>query len=78
VPADTPQKQVSKRSSEIGGAIVEYLRTLSSAIKKSDIRKHFDEQYTSGDIYRQINALKKAGIVNEIAGYVSLVRNGAN
>lgn len=78
VPADAPKKQVSKRPSEIGGAIVEYLRTLSNAAKKSDIRKHFDGQYTSGGVYRQINALKDAGIVNEIAGYVSLVRNGAN
>lgn len=78
VHTDAPPKTISRRTSEVGGAIVEYLRSLNKAIKKTDIREHFSGQYTSSAVYRQIRALRDTGIINDTAGYINLVPISAN
>lgn len=73
LPADAPEKpKPGKRVSEVGGAIVEYLRTQAGGVKKKDIAKHFDGRYDSSNVYRQLKSLAAAGTVHEAAGMVAL------
>lgn len=79
VPADAPAKQTGKRISAVSGAILEMLRTRGTGMKKSEVAKHFDGQYDSTSVYREMKKLVKAGQLHEVAGIVDIVRNqGAN
>ena len=82
MPADAPDKQSGKRISEVGGAIVEMLRTKGTGVKKKDVVAHFAERYTSSAVYRELKKLVEGGQVKEDTGAVSIevseVRNGAN
>ena len=82
MPADAPDKKSGKRISEVGGAIVEMLRTRGAGVKKRDVVAHFAERYVSSAIYRELKKLVEGGQVKEMMGVVSVetseVRNGAN
>jgi putative DNA primase/helicase len=73
VPVDAPQKSPNKRVSEVGGAILEYLRSTNAPIPKKVVAKHFDDLYKSSSVYRQIQKLVQAGVVAEADGNVTLV-----
>jgi len=82
MPADAPDKRSGKRISEVGGAIVEMLRTKGTGVKKRDVVAHFAERYVSSAVYRELKKLVKGGQVKElmdvVSAEVSEVRNGAN
>lgn len=77
--ADAPDKQSGKLVSEVGGAILEMLRTKKMGIKKKEVVAHFAEQYTSSSVYRELKKLVDGGQVKDVMGVVSSeVPNGAN
>lgn len=79
VPADAPKKQVSKRLSQIAGAIIEYLSAGKNSIKKAELVKHLTDRYSSGAIYREIQKLVDNGQLSDSFGYVRiLVPTSAN
>ncbi len=80
VPADAPDKPQGKRASEVGGAVLEYLRTQSAGKKKREVVEHFQPLYDKSAVYRELKKLVNAGQVLECAGIVSAgveVRTGA-
>jgi putative DNA primase/helicase len=78
VPADAPMKQSSKRISEVGGAIIELLRS-KTGMKKKDVVEHFADRYVSSAVYRELKKLVEGGQVKDLMGVVSAeVPNGAN
>ena len=81
VPADAPDKPQGKRVSEVGGAVLEYLRTQPAGKKKREVVEHFKPLYDKSAVYRELKKLVTAGQVLECIGIVtaaSEVRNGAN
>jgi hypothetical protein len=72
VAADAPAKAAGKRISEVGGAILEMLRTKGSGIKKSEVVKHFDGRYDSSAVYRELKRRVEAGQVHDCAGIVAI------
>ena len=82
MPGDAPVRPTGKRLSEVGGAILEMLRTKGSGMKKREVVKHFAEAYTSSAVYREIKKMVEAGHAHECIGIVTAatagVRNGAN
>jgi putative DNA primase/helicase len=77
VSADAPEKTTGKRIGEIGGAILELLRSKVSDLKKGEVVKHFDGQYVKSAVYREIKKLVESGQVKECLGTVSVVDGGA-
>lgn len=80
-PADAPTKTTGKRISEIGGAVVEFLRTRGHGCRKKALVEHFEDRYTSSAVYREIKKLVEAGQLLEVAGVVAVsgeVPKGAN
>jgi len=75
VPTDAPVKETGKRLSDIGGAIMELLSTKEQGMKKRDVVKHFDGQYDSSSVYREITHLTDAGKVSQSDGTVTAVTN---
>lgn len=73
VAADAPSKPTGKRVSEVGGAVMEMLRTRGSGMKKKDVVLHFADQYDKSAIYRELKKLVTGGAVHECAGIVSAV-----
>jgi len=78
VPADAPQKSNGKRISEIGGAIIEYLRSIDKPIRKIELVKHFNGLYKPTPIYRQLKKLVETGVASDCMGCVKLMPIGAN
>ena len=81
LPADAPDKPQGKRVSEVGGAVLEYLRTQPAGKKKREVVEHFQPLYDKSAVYRELKKLVLAGQVLECIGIVtaaSEVRNGAN
>lgn len=81
VPADAPDKSQGKRVSEVGGAVLEYLRTQPAGKKKREVVEHFQPLYDKSAVYRELKKLVAAGQVLECIGIVTAhveVRNGAN
>ncbi|MFC7434324.1 AAA family ATPase [Hydrogenophaga bisanensis] len=81
VPADAPDKPQGKRLSEVGGAVLEYLRTQPAGKKKREVVEHFQPLYDKSAVYRELKKLVVAGQVLECIGIVTAnveVRNGAN
>jgi len=76
VPADAPAKQTGKRISEVGGAVLEMLRTKACSMKKRDVVAYFVEEYDKSAVYRELKKLVESGAVNEIAGVVTAVISG--
>lgn len=80
LPADAPDKPQGKRVSEVGGAVLEYLRTQPAGKKKREVVEHFQPLYDKSAVYRELKKLVTAGQVLECIGIVtaaSEVRNGA-
>lgn len=80
VPADAPDKPQGKRVSEVGGAVLEYLRTQPAGKKKREVVEHFQPLYDKSAVYRELKKLVIAGQVLECIGIVTAhveVRNGA-
>ncbi len=77
VSADAPPKHTSKRLSEVGGAITEFLQASDKPIKKRDLVKHFADRYTSGAVYRELKKLVQAGVASDCLGYVSGINQNA-
>lgn len=80
-PADAPTKATGKRISEIGGAVVEFLRNRGQGCRKKVLVEHFEDRYTKSAVYREVKRLAEAGQILEIAGVVGIageVRNGAD
>ena len=80
VPADAPDKPQGKRVSEVGGAVLEYLRSQPAGKKKREVVEHFQPLYDKSAVYRELKKLVTAGQVLECIGIVtaaSEVRNGA-
>lgn len=64
-PVDAPEKQVKVRKMGVTeGAVLEFLRGHSGAVRVADICKHFDGQYARGSIYRAVDKLDELGAVN--------------
>lgn len=70
VPSATPAKQQGKRLSEVGGAVVEFMRSHSHGIMKKDLVKHFENHYTRSAIYREIKKLVEVGTFRDIEGII--------
>ena len=80
VPADAPDKPQGKRVSEVGGAVLEYLRSQPAGKKKREVVEHFQPLYDKSAVYRELKKLVTVGQVLECIGIVtavSEVRNGA-
>lgn len=80
VPADAPDKPQGKRVSEVGGAVLEYLRTQPAGKKKREVVEHFQPLYDKSAVYRELKKLVVSGQVLECIGIVTAhaeVRNGA-
>lgn len=78
VPAEAPAKSTSRRLSEIGGAVAEYLSSLDKPVKKRELVRHFKSRYESYAIYRELKKLVKLGQVIDCMGFVNKVPIGAN
>lgn len=79
--ADAPERTTGKRISEVGGAVVEFLRVRGCGIKKRELVTYFEDRYTKSAVYRELKRLVESGQVTECAGVVATlgeVRNGAN
>ena len=77
VAADAPEKRTqSRRTSEIGGAILELLTSRGSGIRKGEVVKHFDGRYDKSAIYRELKKLVESGKANEATGIVAIRRDG--
>jgi hypothetical protein len=74
LPADAPEKVVGRRISEVGGAILEMLRTEGDGIKKIEVVRHFSGRYDKSSVYREMKRLVEGGQVNESIGIVSAVK----
>lgn len=72
MPADAPTKTTGKRISEIGGAVVEFLRTRATGCRKKVLVEHFEGRYTSSAVYREVKHLVEVGQLLEVAGVVGL------
>lgn len=72
--ADAPEKQSGKRINEVGGAIVEFLRSQNLGIKKPELVAHFMGQYVKSSVYRELKKLVDSGRVKNVLGVVSLVQ----
>ena len=73
--ADAPDKQAqSRRTSEIGGALLELLTSCGSGMRKSEVVKHFDGRYAKGPIYRELKRLVETGKVHDVTGIVAIRR----
>lgn len=70
VPSATPAKQQGKRLSEVGGAIVEFMRSHRNGIMKKDLVKHLDNHYTRSAIYREIKKLVEVETFLDIEGII--------
>lgn len=75
---DAPVKQKGRRTSEVGGAIVEFLGARQSGIKKRELVAYFGERYTPSAVYRELKHMVEGGQAFECAGVVSLIVKGAN
>lgn len=73
VASDAPAKQTGKRVSEVGGAVLEMLRTKACPMKKKDVVAYFAEDYDKASVYRELKKLVAAGVVTECAGTVAAV-----
>jgi len=71
VPTDAPVKAARKRTSEIAGAIVEFLTGRPGCLK-GGIVKHFEGRYVRTSVYKEINKMLEAGLLIEAAGAVAL------
>ena len=71
VAADAPAKPTGKRIGEVGGAIVEMLRTRGSGAKKREVVTHFAGRYDKSAIYRELKRLVESGQVHECIGIVT-------
>lgn len=81
LPADTPAKTTGKRISEIGGAVVEFLKSRDSGCRKKDLVEHFAGRYDKSAVYREVKRLVQMGQILEVAGVVGLcgeVQKGAD
>ena len=79
-PTDAPDKPQGKRLSEVGGAVLEYLRSQSAGVKKRLVVEHFQPLYDKSAVYRELKKLVIAGQVLECIGIVTAhaeVRTGA-
>ncbi len=72
VAANAPVKTAGKRISEVGGAILEMLRTKGSGIKKREVVAHFDGRYDKSAVYRELKRLVEAGQAHECIGIVAI------
>lgn len=71
-PADAPARQQKKRTGEVEGAIVEFLKTHKVGIKKSALAKHFNSRYDRSNVYRAVKTLLIASAIHEAAGMVCI------
>lgn len=71
VPADAPDKPNGKRVSEVGGAVMEFLKSQPAGVKKSQVAAHFDGTYPKSSVYRELKKLLAAGAIHEAAGIVA-------
>lgn len=82
LPADAPAKSVGKRISEMGGAILEMLRSRGAGLKKAEVVKHFAGRYDKSSVYRELKRLVEGGQVQDCIGIVSATKGegakGAN
>jgi putative DNA primase/helicase len=71
LPSDAPPRQ-AKRVGEVGGAILELLRTRGTGMKKAEIVAHFAQRHHKSALYREMKNLVQAGRLQEVAGVVAL------
>ncbi len=76
MPTDLPERPTGKRISEVGGAIVELLRTKDTGVKKRELVAHFHGRYDKSAVYRELKRLVEAGKANESNGVVSIATGG--
>jgi Fe2+ or Zn2+ uptake regulation protein len=74
VPADAPLKPKGKRISEIGGAVLEMLRTRGDGMKKGEVVRHFQGRYHKSAVYRELKRLTEGGQVHERTGIVTIAK----
>lgn len=72
MPAAAPKHQSGKRISEVGGAILEMLRTQSAPMKKADVVAQFNGRYDKSAVYRELKKLGTTGKVLESNSLISL------
>ncbi|MFT4059861.1 MAG: AAA family ATPase [Legionella sp.] len=77
IPTDAPIKNPNKRVSEIGRVLTKYISTLDRPIKKSDLVKHFKDQYKPPSIYRELKKLVEARLASDSMGIINKVPIGA-
>lgn len=72
MPTDAPEKPKGKRMGDVEGAVLEFLASCKTGIKKADVVKHFAGRYERGPVYRAIKTLAAASAVHEAAGVVCI------
>jgi len=70
IPADAPQKVISKRKSELAVAIIEHLHTCAKPVQKQVLTAHFSSRYQTSSIYREIKKQLEAGTIQESMGSI--------
>ena len=72
IATDAPEKRKPGRTSEIAGAITEFLTQRGSGCIKGAVVKHFEERYARGSVYRELRHMLDDGMLVEVAGIVAL------
>lgn len=68
---ELPKEPKGKRMGECEGAVLQFLASRPSGVRKSEVTKHFEGQYDRSNVYRAIRALTTTQAVNEAAGMVA-------
>jgi putative DNA primase/helicase len=71
---EPPKEPKGKRMGECEGAVLEFLASRPSGVRKSEVTKHFEGQYDRSNVYRAIRALTTTQAINEAAGMVAAAR----
>jgi RecA-family ATPase len=79
--SDAPPKTSSKRENQVDGAILEFLKTKGTGVKKVEVVNHLEYMSTKPNTYKRIKHMVIDGQLNESTGILSFSTNnlkGAN
>lgn len=72
ISTDAPTRPQGKRLGETEGAVLEFLKTHKTGIKKAEVAKHFEGRYLRQNVYRAVKTLLTAQALHEAAGMVCI------
>lgn len=66
-----PKRQQARRTSEVAGAITEFLQARGIGCLRGAVAKHFEGRYVRTSVYREISKMLDAGLLIESAGVIA-------